>query len=74
MNRSIAMGRLVWRRSFVAGGGITWPALCVGTWLERLRRLLLPAIFSTLREEYRRVVVLISKMSSFRSFGQASTR
>jgi hypothetical protein len=61
MNQFKTLGLLAWRSPSAIGGAIISVALCgMVTCLDRLRRLLLPAIFSVLGEEYRRIVHLAS--------------
>jgi hypothetical protein len=62
MNQFKTLGLLAGRSSFVVVSVITSAALFMVTCLDRLRRLLLPAIFNLLPEEYRRVIHLASGM------------
>ena len=75
MNRLKSSGLLAWRSPFVLVTIIGLAALCMVTCRERLRRLLAPAIFSILPEEYRRTLVLTSELPApVQSFGHASNR
>jgi len=60
MNRLKTLGQIVWRSPFVIVSVITSVALCMVTCLDRLLRLLVPAIFSMLPDEYRRIIHLAS--------------
>jgi hypothetical protein len=60
MNPLKTLGLLVWRSPFELVAVIGSAALCMVTCRERLLRLLAPAIFSILPEEYRRMNRLTS--------------
>jgi hypothetical protein len=62
MNQLKTLGLLVRRSPFAIGGIMISVALCMVTCLDRIFRLLVPAIFSMLPDEYRRVILLVSHL------------
>jgi hypothetical protein len=61
MSQFKTVGLLAWRGPWAIGGAITSVAHCgMVTCRERLLRLLAPAIFSTLPEDYWRTIRLAS--------------
>ena len=64
MNHLKFFGLLVWRSPSFVLGIIISVALCVGTSFVRLLRLLIPAIFSMLPDEYRRIIHLAAGIPS----------
>ena len=57
MRQLKTVGLIVWRSGLVAVGVITLAVLFAVVWLERILRLLTPAIFSALPEAYRRILL-----------------
>jgi hypothetical protein len=60
MNWLSTLGLLVWRSWFVILGVVMATVAFMVTSLERILRQLLPAIFSILPDEYRRIIHLAS--------------